>query len=338
MKDKPLPPWDAVLSAAARLQSPVPGAVVVGGTAAAMHAHHRFSQDAGHTVGDLREKFDEVLADLESVAGWKTARIKRPVMILGSLDGIETGVRQLIREQPLETMKLRLAAGSDETITFPTAGEMLRIKAALIIKRSATRDYVDTAALCSHLGADMAAAAFDGFEGLYPQPGGGSATQQLIVHLTRPRPYDLDDTDLSQYKGLDPRWSTFKAVEATLATLGAEILGRQGSLRDKSYDAGGDGPSGEAAISQVLKDAKISPGSADGKVRVDWDRDATTRATQFRELASQYPEEAKKLAVEVFEKNDPAGFERWDANGRKALLGSARQPSGPRAPRGGIAE
>lgn len=228
MTGKRLPPWDAVLSAAARLQKLVPGAVVVGGTAAALHAHHRFSQDADHTVGDLRTKFDQVLAELESVAGWKTARIKRPVMILGSLDGIATGVRQLIRDQPLETMQLKIAADSEETVTFPTAREMLRIKAALILKRNATRDYLDTAALCKHMGCAEASAAFDGFDELYPQPGGASATQQLIVQLTSPKPYDLDETDLSQYKGLSPGWTNFKAVENTLAMLGIEILDRQG--------------------------------------------------------------------------------------------------------------
>lgn len=40
------------------------------------------------------------------MAGWKTARVQRPVQILGSLDGIEIEVRQLIREEPLETMLL----------------------------------------------------------------------------------------------------------------------------------------------------------------------------------------------------------------------------------------
>jgi len=41
--------------------------------------------------------------ELESVAGWKTARVQRPVQILGNLDGIENGIRQLIRDEPLET-------------------------------------------------------------------------------------------------------------------------------------------------------------------------------------------------------------------------------------------
>jgi hypothetical protein len=102
----PLPDWELVLSAAAHLQRILPDAVLVGGTASAMHAGHRFSRDADHVLTDLRVHFDDVLAQLESVAGWKTARVQRPVQILGNLDGIETGVRQLIREQPLETMVL----------------------------------------------------------------------------------------------------------------------------------------------------------------------------------------------------------------------------------------
>lgn len=90
----PLPDWELVLSAATRLQAIIPQAVLVGGTAAAVHhAGHRLSRDADHVVADLRGRFEAVLAQLEAVAGWRTARLVRPVMILGSLDGIETGVR-----------------------------------------------------------------------------------------------------------------------------------------------------------------------------------------------------------------------------------------------------
>lgn len=62
----------------------------------------------------------------ESVAGWKTARVQRPVHILDSLDGIETGVRQLIRDEPLETVVVDYHGAR---ITVPTEGEILRIKA-----------------------------------------------------------------------------------------------------------------------------------------------------------------------------------------------------------------
>jgi len=64
-----LPDWELVFSSAARLQQILPDAVLVGGTASAIHAGHRFSRDADHVLTDLRYRFDEVLAELESVAG-----------------------------------------------------------------------------------------------------------------------------------------------------------------------------------------------------------------------------------------------------------------------------
>jgi hypothetical protein len=90
-KPESLPEWEMVLASAAHLQQIIPDAVLVGGSASALHAKHRMSVDADHVVRDLRSRFDQILEDLESVAGWKTARVQRPVQILGSLDGIETG-------------------------------------------------------------------------------------------------------------------------------------------------------------------------------------------------------------------------------------------------------
>ena len=104
-----LPEWEKLLSAAAHLQRILPEAVLVGGTAVAAHVHHRLSYDADHVLNDLRGHFDEILEQLESIAGRQTARIRRPVLILGSLDGIETGIRQLIRETPLETTTISVA-------------------------------------------------------------------------------------------------------------------------------------------------------------------------------------------------------------------------------------
>jgi hypothetical protein len=106
MPNDTLPEWEQMLASAAHLQRILPGAVLVGGSATAVYAQHRLSTDADHVLTDLRQRFDRVLAELESVAGWKTARVRRPVQILGNLDGIETGVRQLIRDEPLETVQI----------------------------------------------------------------------------------------------------------------------------------------------------------------------------------------------------------------------------------------
>ncbi|MBV8781558.1 MAG: hypothetical protein JO353_09190 [Phycisphaerae bacterium] len=204
------PEWDRVLSAAAHLQRIIPDAVLVGGTAAATHVQHRLSHDADHVLTDLRTRFDAVLAELESVAGWKTARINRPVQILGSLDGIETGVRQLIRQQPLETMEFE---HHGQSIVLPTKAEMLRIKAALILKRNATRDYLDFVALSDQLGKDGTVIALKRFDELYPQPNGESPLQQLQIQLANPMPYDLDELKLEEYRNLTPQWHNWSAVK-----------------------------------------------------------------------------------------------------------------------------
>ena len=185
----PLPDWERVLSSAARLQRIPPDAVLVGGTAAALHAAHRFSRDADHVLTDLRRRFDEVLAQLESVSGWRTARVARPVRILGSLDGVETGVRQLIRDEPLETTTIEHRG---TVLAIPTEAEILRIKGVLVLRRNATRDYLDFAALATRMGEASAARALKPFDSLYPQDNGESPLQQLHVQLASAQPYDLD--------------------------------------------------------------------------------------------------------------------------------------------------
>lgn len=229
----PLPEWELVLSSAARLQSILPGAVLVGGTASAIHAGHRLSRDADHVLTDLRSRFDEVLAQLESVAGWKTARVQRPVQIPGSLDGIETGVRQLIRSEPLETTVVR-CQGSD--IVVPTEAEILRIKGALILKRNATRDYLDFVALATRMGDERLARSLQPFDRLYPQESGESPLQQLQAQLANPLPHDLRIAELPEYKNLDPRWHDWNAVKAACAHLAAIIFDKVCELMERGSD------------------------------------------------------------------------------------------------------
>ena len=205
----PLPEWEQVLSAAAHLQRILPDAVLVGGTASAIYAEHRMSTDADHVLTDLRSRFDQILEELESVAGWKTARIRPPVQILGSLDGIETGVRQLIRERPLETSQVEYGG---QQLTLPTLGEMLRIKGVLILKRNTTRDYLDFCALADQLGEEAAVEALRSFDEIYPQPNEESALQQLQVQLAEPLPFDLDRVNLAEYKHLASEWQDWGRV------------------------------------------------------------------------------------------------------------------------------
>ncbi|HXN32406.1 MAG TPA: hypothetical protein VN894_11110, partial [Polyangiaceae bacterium] len=132
--------WERLLSAERHLQALLPAAILVGGTAASLHARHRVSVDGDHVLSELRGRFDEVLATLESAAGRETARVQRPVPILGRLDGVQTGIRQLRRTVPLETEVI-------EGLRVPTLAEMARIKAWLLATRYTVRDYLDTVVL-----------------------------------------------------------------------------------------------------------------------------------------------------------------------------------------------
>ena len=228
---KVLPDWERVLSSAARLQQLLPEAVLVGGTAAGLHAGHRASRDADHVLTDLRSHFEEVLGQLESAAGWKTARVNRPVLILGSLDGIETGVRQLIRAEPLETTTVSVG---DQKLTIPTEAEILRIKGFLLLRRNTARDYVDFAALADRIGDAATAATFERFDRLYPQDSGESALQQMLAQLASPKPYDLDGTVLSEYNHLETRWHDWDAIRAVCAHASAVIFDHACDLEERA--------------------------------------------------------------------------------------------------------
>lgn len=169
-----LPDWERLLAAERHLQSLVPGSVLVGGP-------------------------DEVLAELEAAAGWQTSRVQRPVLILGRLDGVMTGIRQLRRTRPLET---EVVGG----LRVPTLAEMARVKAWLLVTRHTVRDYLDTVVLLERLG-PAAIDAFAPFDELYAQESGASPLVEVVERLGAADPADRADVDLATYKGLVAPWN-----------------------------------------------------------------------------------------------------------------------------------
>jgi len=217
---------NAVFEAAAHLQELVPDAVLVGGTAAAFHVGHRVSFDDDHVVADLRSRFDEVLAALEETDGWVTARVRRPALILGSLDGIETGIRNLTRTRPLEVERARIGA---RMVRIPTLAEIARIKAWLCLMRNATRDYVDFAALGNRQGEAEAAVVVGAMDDYYEDqigPGGRRVATQVSRQLAEPRPFDLSSIDLGSYRRLDRRWQDWAAVADLCRRVAVRVLDR----------------------------------------------------------------------------------------------------------------
>lgn len=156
-------------------------------------------------VPDLRERFDEVLTALEAAAGWHTARTQRPVLILGQLDGMLTGIRQLRRTRPLETEVI-------DGLRIPTLAERARIKVWLLATRNTVRDYLDSVVLLERLGAESVPTALAEFDSLYQQPTGASPLAEAVERLRAAKPKDLAEVDLTTYRQLAPPWNDWSHV------------------------------------------------------------------------------------------------------------------------------
>jgi hypothetical protein len=158
------------------------------------------------------------------IAGWRTKRRMKGKLVLGGIEGIDAGLRNLRRSAPLETTTIRLKGGGK--LKIPTVEEMLRIKAFLVVERNATRDYLDVAALSHHLGLRAAARALEPMGELYAEfaGAGGDILVSIAVKLANPDPYDLTEVDLTEYKGIVAPWSNWRAVKAQCRSLAAALL------------------------------------------------------------------------------------------------------------------
>jgi hypothetical protein len=219
------PKFIALLESAAHLQRLVPGAVLVGGAAAILYADHRESADHDHVLADLAERFEIVLEAIEGDAGWATNRVTPGKVIFGNLDGIEAGVRQMIRKRPLEVAEVELPSG--DSVRVPTLEETLRIKAFLVVRRNQTRDYLDLAALVDRLGPEQAADILSRIDDYYADQldSDDGVASQLVRQLADPRPVDRSVIEqLSSYRRLRKRWSDWSAVVDVLRDVAAQMV------------------------------------------------------------------------------------------------------------------
>jgi hypothetical protein len=222
--------WEAVLEAGVKAQRLVAGSIAVGGTEGALYAHHRFSQDTDHLVTALRERFDEVRDRLEANPEWKTARVQPPVLILGSIGGVQVGFRQPRRVDEIETSIVQTPTGP---LTVPTLPELIGMKAYLLYSRNALRDYLDFAALASCAGDGVVVAALLKTQSQYGHLQTGSVTLEIAKRLCDPSPFDLDEINLDVYKGVAPEWRSWDRVRDSCIRLGG-LLSSRLVLREES--------------------------------------------------------------------------------------------------------
>ncbi len=200
--------------------------VAVGGTAAAVYAHHRVSLDVDFVSSHLRKHFDEVLEELEKIPGFKLARVRRPVLILGRIGNDEIGFRQLRRQEELDAVQI-------DGLWIPSLPEMIRVKSFVLSDRRAVRDYVDVCALVETAGMDNAVAAMEPFDGLYE---GLTVAGALIsfAEAAYDDPVDAEQVDLSAWRNLNPAYADLDHVCQTcrdFATAAIEAASRNHSAR-----------------------------------------------------------------------------------------------------------
>lgn len=215
---------EKLLEDAALLQAKVPDLVLVGGSVAAFYAGHRESYDHDHVLADFQQRFSAVLAALEADPEYVINRVKPGKIILGEHNGIEYGIRQLLRARPLEVVEEYLPSG--KRLLVPTLEEILRIKAYLLLKRNQTRDYLDLAALADRIGISKAAKVLLEIDAYYQDPDQslGSVATQILEMLLNPGPTDSSVTkNLRNYKALKTKWHNWSDVVLVLQNVAEEM-------------------------------------------------------------------------------------------------------------------
>ena len=160
-------------------------------------------------------------ARLEAQPEWKTARVTPPVLILGSIDNVEEGFRQLRRKAAIETQAMQTEAGS---LTIPTLDEMLCMKAFLAYDRHATRDYIDFAALTECVSPDLVLASLKKLDTRYRELQTGSVALEVAKALSASAPFDLDESELPRYKGISGKWQRWETTRLLCQKFGG-LLG-----------------------------------------------------------------------------------------------------------------
>ncbi len=209
-----------VIKVGVRAHHEVHGSVAVGGAICALFSHHRKSTDIDFVLSDLNIRFQEIRGHLFELPGWQEARVRVPVLILGSLDGIEVGYRQLRRTAPLETQEIQTPEGA---LVIPTLEELLRIKAFLAYERDYTRDFVDFAELSCLLEIDEVVTALSSLDEKYAWERQPTIIVEVIKALLQPDPHDRDTHGFETLRFLAPKLKTWNEVAEKCRAIGRHL-------------------------------------------------------------------------------------------------------------------
>jgi hypothetical protein len=116
---------------------------------------------------------------------------------------VEVGFRQLKRRTPVETQTVQTPEGP---LVVPTLDELICMKAYLAYDRSATRDYLDFAALSECAPEQAVLGSLLKLDARYGELQSASVGLEVSKALCAAAPFDLEESELPNYKGLSPKW------------------------------------------------------------------------------------------------------------------------------------
>jgi len=214
------PEFARIVQAGVAANREVSGSIALGGTVCSLYAGHRLSRDIDFGMSDLRERFQTVREHLFELPDWKEARIRAPLLILGSLSGVDIGFRQLRRQTPIATVELNTDYGS---LTVPSFDEMLMTKAYLLSERNYTRDFVDFAELSMLSTVARAAQILGGMDARFAWEKQPSVVLNVLKSLMAADPHDRDSHGYGTFKWLEPRLKSWEAVQERCRQIGTEL-------------------------------------------------------------------------------------------------------------------
>lgn len=216
--------WEDILAAVTAVQSLLPDATLISGSAVTMHTGHRLSGDADLVLRNLDRDWQQVRSGLEELQGWITDYPKIPTNLMGRYDDTRVSVRKLnrIREIELSTITHR-----GVTIRVAAPDELVRMKCLALLNRSLTRDFVDVVALDQGLieAGRSAAHAITEFDAYYTEEQtSGSLTREIIAALSAPHPREQNpQKTLDELAALRPDLKDWEQVRVRCQRIAAEI-------------------------------------------------------------------------------------------------------------------
>ena len=211
-----------VIKAGVKANRAVEGSVALGGTVCALFAHHRESTDIDFVLSDLSGRYDEVRKHLRGISEWKERHVSIPLTILGSLNGVRIGYRQLRRTVPLDTLTITTPFGE---LVVPTIAELIRTKAFLCYNRNYTRDYVDFAELSCLFEIAEVVTILSDLDDRFSWEKQPTIILQVIKKLLLPEPHDLKDRihGYGHFRFLDPKLKSWDEIAARCNQIGTQL-------------------------------------------------------------------------------------------------------------------